>query len=398
MTEVLYLAFFIWAVVYFSEFVRTSPDRRESASPLLKCALCLAGACLSRYDGWFLTVVVGVAALLVTVRKTGWGGIWQPGFRKFVIVAAAAPVLWLAYNTIVYRNPLEFANGPYSAKAIEQKTATPGAPLHPGTHNLAVATSYFLKSAELNMMETNWQRLWLALLAAGILLLLWRHLDRWPLLLLLVPVPFYALSIAYEGVPIFLPVWWPFSHYNVRYGIQLLPAFAALGVLGIVWLRELLPSRKPRLALALALAAFVSASYATVWHAQPVSFREAWINSRSRIALERELAHRLAGMPPDSKFLMYLGDHVGAFERAGIPLKRVINEGNHRTWKEPYDPEGLWERALAHPARFVDFVISFDDDAVSQHVNRQELSSVLVIHVPGQPQATIYRTHPGTGQ
>ena len=49
----------------------------------------------------------------------------------------------------------------------------------------------------------------------------------WPLLFLLIPLPFYALSVAYGGVPIFVPAWWPFTHYNVRYGLQLLPAFAA---------------------------------------------------------------------------------------------------------------------------------------------------------------------------
>ena len=47
-----------------------------------------------------------------------------------------------------------------------------------------------------------------------------------PLLVLLIPGPFYALSVAYGGVPIFVPAWWPFTHYNVRYGLQLLPAFA----------------------------------------------------------------------------------------------------------------------------------------------------------------------------
>ncbi len=32
---------------------------------------------------------------------------------------------------------------------------------------------------------------------------------------------------------------------------------------------------------------------------------------------------------------MYLGDHVGALQRAAIPLSRTINEGNHRPWKKP---------------------------------------------------------------
>ena len=61
---------------------------------------------------------------------------------KFVLLAAAAPVLWMAYNAIVYKNPLEFANGPYSAKAIEQKTAT----VNPAKGNLLAAGSVFSES------------------------------------------------------------------------------------------------------------------------------------------------------------------------------------------------------------------------------------------------------------
>ena len=41
-----------------------------------------------------------------------------------------------------------------------------------------------------------------------------------------VPGPFYAYSVSYGSVPIFLPVWWPHSWYNTRYGMELLPALA----------------------------------------------------------------------------------------------------------------------------------------------------------------------------
>ena len=128
----------------------------------------------------------------------------------------------------------------------------------------------------------------------------------------------------------------------------------------------------------------------------PSSRFRAWINSRTRIALESEVAVYLKGLPPDSGLLMYLGDHVGALQQDGIPLRRVICEGNHRTWKQPSDPEGLWERALANPERYVDFVIAFDGDPVSMGVQRADLFPIAVIHVAGQPQATIYRTHPVT--
>jgi hypothetical protein len=90
---------------------------------------------------------------------------------------------------------------------------------------------------------------------------------------------------------------------------------------------------------------------------------------------------------------MYLGDHVGALQDAGIPLRWTINEGNHRPWKRPSDPEGLWERALADPQKYVDYVIAIDDDAVAAQVERRDLSSMVVVHTTGQPPATIYWTH-----
>ena len=91
-----------------------------------------------------------MCGLVVLIGLRGPARSARPGGRSlnFVLLAAAAPVLWLAYNAIVYRNPLEFANGPYSAKAIEQRTPVPGFPPHPGTHNLPAAGMYFLKSAE----------------------------------------------------------------------------------------------------------------------------------------------------------------------------------------------------------------------------------------------------------
>ena len=53
-------------------------------------------------------------------------------------------------------------------------------------------------------------------------------------------------------------------------------------------------------------------------------------------------------------------------EPAAIPLRQVINNENHRPWKRPTDPDGLWERALANPEKHVDFVIVFDGDMVDR--------------------------------
>jgi len=433
MGEALYLALFIWAVVYFSEFVR------GDARALTKCGLCLAAACLTRYDGWFLAVGM-VAGVVVSycfqevgsrhshpfgklragsskTAKGGAAGVFRLPSRsaiaKFVLIAAAAPALWLAYNGIVYRNPLEFENGPYSAKAIEKRTQSAGSVGHPGTGNLYVAGLYFLKSAQANLAENEWlQRLWIVLAAAAVGVVIFdacrRRYDappgqdatdgiamapsRWPLIFLLVPVPFYALSIAYGGVPIFVPAWWPFTHYNARYGLQLLPAFAAaVAILVYMVVRSKQWPKMWRRAALVGLLLIVVVSYGSIWRAGPVCYEEAVINMHSRVTLERQVAGWLHALPPKATLLMDLGGHPGAVEQAGFPLKRTINEGNHRVWMQPSDSEGLWERALANPAELADYALAFDGDDVWRAAQGRGFEELVVIRVTGQPQAVLYR-------
>ncbi len=428
MGETLYLAFFLWAVVYFTDWLR-------GAEALTKCGLCLAAACLTRYDGWFLaaTMIAAASALSISQRRGRaalQGRVLEvkktrasaPGLLKFVLIAAAAPALWLAYNAMVYRNPLEFANGPYSAKAIEKRTQTAGNPGHPGSGNPAVAALYFLKSAEDNLAQNRWlQRAWMLLGLAALLVITIRvrqdvsadslksttrraslartaeggcpymGASALSLLFLLVPLPFYALSIGYGGVPIFIPNWWPFTHYNTRYGLQLLPALAvAIAVVICVALRAAALNSRVRLASVLMVFAVVAVSYGSIWQSTPICLKEAQVNMRTRNQLQMELARWIEKFPPGSTLLMYSGDQVGALERAGFPLKRTINEGNHRVWKQPADAEGLWERALADPAKYVDYVLAFEGDPVWQAVHDKHLHELIELHITGQPRAVLY--------
>jgi hypothetical protein len=403
MGETLYLAFFIWAVVYFFDWTR-------GLNALTKCGLCLAAACLTRYDGWFLSLTMMIAVIAISLRQrrgksqgSASDNQTRPALApvKFILIAAAAPALWLAYNAIVYRNPLEFANGPYSAKAIEKRTQTAGNPGHPGSANPALAALYFLKSAEDNLAQNEWlQRVWILLALAALIVLTFRICGRMagtlspatvPLLFLAVPLPFYALSIAYGGVPIFIPNWWPFTHYNTRYGLQLLPAFAgAAAVLVYIALRAGAINYRVRLAALFLLFALVAISYAGIWQSTPICLKEAEVNMRTRNQLQMEVARWIEKLPAHSTLLMYVGDHVGALQRAAFPLKNTINEGNHRVWRQPTDAEGLWERALADPAKYADYVLAFDGDPVWQAIHDKHLHELIELHVTGQPRAVLY--------
>jgi hypothetical protein len=404
MTETLYLALFIWAVVFLADFIRQrhSSDFAEevkAGGSLVRCGTCLALSMLTRYDGWFAAGVfsIGVLVLLLGPPHRELAPSARPRLRRAVIIFAAlvivVPAFWFAYNAAIYGDPLDFARGPYSARGIEQRTSRPGEARHPGYHSLSTAAIYFVKSAELNQTEGPLERLWLALAAAGIVLLLvyYRHLASW--LLLLLPLPFYALSIAYGGVPIFMPVWWPFSFYNVRYGLQLLPAFAVFFALLLCWARHRISQQRWQITAAIAAFAFVGASYGFAWHTQPVCLQEAVANARTRVAFERSLAEYLHLLPPNSTFLMYIGGHVGALQDAGIHLSRVIHEGNHGD-PAVWGKEGMWQRALADPASYADYAIGFDDDEVTKSAEAHHYPALLVIHTVGQPAATIFGTHP----
>jgi hypothetical protein len=224
-----------------------------------------------------------------------------------------------------------------------------------------------------------------------------------------IPLPFYALSIAYGSVPLHVYTWWPFATFNQRYGLQLLPMFAASTGMLAAWVFSLtsrtstsrtspegVPGRHAGKLVALVLA-LVIGSYASVWK-EPQCLKEARRNWEIRNPMNSAVERVLAGLPRHSRFLMDLGEHVGVMEQLGIPLRQVVNNENHRPWKRPTDPEGLWEHALADPARYVDFVIAFDGDLVDQALNRTNLIELTVIHASGQAPAHIYATRGGPNQ
>ena len=221
----------------------------------------------------------------------------------------------------------------------------------------------------------------------GTVLALWRFRRYGILLLLWLPLAFYALSIAYGSVPIYIPVWYPFSYYNVRYGLELLPVFAVFLAILVGHLAEKATISSIRIAVWCVLLAVIAASYVSVYRESPITLREAQVNSGGRIALEQGLASFLAGLPRSSTLLMYEAEHAGALPMAGIPLRHIISEAEH--------PD--WEWALLDPARRAEYIVACQGDpvwAAVQH-HRTELMEIFSIISPGQKRCIVYKPeHP----
>ena len=415
MTESIFLCAYVWAIAYFDEFLRAlseKPEGREATLPawlaLERSGLCLAAGVFTRYDGWFYAFFTGVAAVLMAARWMLARGN-TPQTRRllrsvvsFLLLLALCPVLWLAHNYKNSGRPLDWLNGPYSAKAIEQRSTRPGDPPYPGKDHPIVAAEYFLKAARMNTGEGGREYWLLALAAAGAVLTLARYRRFTPMLLLWMPLPFYAYSVAFGSVPIFVPEWWPFSYYNVRYGLELLPAFAVFAAM-LPWaVSEFASQRQIRRAETVAYAvvfvamfgAYQSSAMCASKRSQdrswgrdtmiPICYREAWANSRSRLPVEKQLGDMLSAIPSDATVMMYTSEHVGAIQLSGIPFRRVINESTFIAW----------DAALSAPYATADYVVAFTGDPVDRavHVNPRGLTKLTILHTLDGPEVTLYRT------
>ena len=359
-------------------------EERRLERLLVLLGLLLAAAVFTRYDGWIFAALAWCLACWTTMRhrrlRRHSGGI----FVLFTAIVLTAPLGWLAYNQKQFHDPLDFLRGPYSARAIDLKTTPPGASHYPGWHHYGIAAHYFVKTAELGATPAHAGNVLLLLAFAGVAVALVRRQARGVLALLWLPWPFYAYSVAYGSVPIFIPPWPPYSFYNTRYGMELLPALAlslafALHA-ALQWVRRRGPLWAPLAANVTAVVLVLLNTWALV-RATPLVFAEAVVNSRTRIPFESALGRALASLPP-GEILMYTSDHIGAVEQAGLSLRRTINDTDDQAWSA----------ALAHPATAAPFVVAIEGDAVAHAIAAHPggLSLLDVVCSTGQPCARIY--------
>ncbi len=403
MTEPLFLCEVVWIVVWLVEW-RLALDEdpaRADRLQLLIAALLLA-AVFTRYDGWIITLVawtgIGIALLKRgRLRRS-------PLFWLASVAVVAAPIAWFVYNSAGFGDWLFFARGPYSAKAIELRTAVHGAgPLHPGWHNPWVALLFYVKVSELDaVLAPAWGNLWgnliLALAAAGSVAA-WiiekssahRRALAWTALLWL-PAPFYAWSVAYGSVPIFLPAWWPFTYYNTRYGMELLPAlalgagFAAHFVVAAAdrWQGRRYAQFLPDIAFAVLFVLAGINAWSLLRHG-PIVYAEGVRNLEARLPYDEAIPpflRELLRTAPRATVLMNTSTYPEIVAFTGIPLRQTINEGDLE----------IWRTALLAPAACAAIVVAWDGDEVDHAVKAhpEGLAVAGRFTAKGQPSATVY--------
>jgi hypothetical protein len=363
MTEPVFLAGFL-AILYFTVLFRDT----QSWWAVIGAALASLLASLSRYEGWFLIPFVAIYFLFAAKR-------WRLVVALiFATIAALAPLYWLGHNWWLYSNPLEFFNGQYSAKAINQRTGP-----YPGQHDWRKAWLFFHTATQMCSGRGT-----VIVAAAGVLAVFWKRVF-WPVLLVSLPGAFYLWSMYSGGAAIFVPQLWFNSYYNTRYGLSALPLFAVAGAC-----TTLLAAPRWRPLVALAAIAIGAAP----WMMRPrpddwICWKESQVNSAARRVWTREAVQVLAPYQRGAGVFTSFGDLTGILREAGIPLRETLHDGN----------EPAWMAATTRPNLFLheEWAIAISGDAVATAVQRATFKTGPRYHlertiiIKGAPVIEIYK-------
>ena len=392
------LAFFIWAIVCFDEFLRAvyPPDPGHRCAPQISpqkalegCGIAIAGGAdplrrvvLRSHHGRprarCVCAVVGVQRTQQRRRDDEIARRVSPAQR-----AGAGVLAGLQPSRL--RNALDCANGPYSARAIAERTTAKRRASLSGQRPHRHRGLVLLEGGATQRRPRTSGDACCCCSQCRDGVVVWRcrrsgiccccgcrlRSTRFPL-------PMAACRS-------YIPTWWPFSYYNVRYGLQLLPVFAVFPVvLGrrtcASGRRHALKWRRPG-----CLAAVVGASYLGVCgHANHAERSRG--NSRDRNRWKMRLARTLIQLPPNATLLMYQAEHVGALQQAGIPLSHVISETSHPDWEWALlDPAST--PTTSSPARAIRF-------GWRCRLTRSDFESLFPVSAPWQANCTVYKPKP----
>jgi hypothetical protein len=327
---------------------------------LAGAAICALAGTLTRYEAWFLCPFVAVF-IFGKARNSRW-----LATAFFCALAGIGPALWLIHNRYYFGDALYFYRGPYSALAIQGKSN------YPGNGDWRAAAHYFFAAARL---VAGWPAVGIGVV--GLMTAVARR-AIWPIVLLALPPAFYVWSIHSAGTPIFVPTLYPFSWYNTRYGLALLPLLA-LGAAALA-----------RTSRTIAILLIVAVFFPLVLHPgeHAVTWTEAEINSRTRREWTKQAVDYLRAVagPHDTWFTSF-GDLTPIYRTMGVPLRDTLT-GDNEVW---------WAGAVARPDLFLheDWAVVNGGDEAQTVIDKARLHGPRYelerrISVKGAPVLEIY--------
>ncbi len=308
---------------------------------LIQAAFWIMLSTLVRYDGWFLLLVSVLLIILNFLRKFGWKRQPLEGtLVLFLTLGALGIALWFFWNLLIFKDPLYFLFGPYSAYA-QQKVLEGAGNLVTKGHMLLSAKFYFFA-----MCYTVGTFFVILGFVGAFLLLRDRKIQtdlKIAVLALFAPLLFNIVALYLGHSVLYIQGLTGSTWFNIRYGAMMIPSFAIF----IGFLFERLKQLRP---VVLGLVAFITFFALVNVDAATIDDARAGASQKNVSEVASYLKQNAAGQ--SGFILISAASHDAIIFSSGLPMSRFIHEGTGHYWKN----------AIADPAHWARWIIMRTND------------------------------------
>ncbi len=347
---------------------------------LLKAAFWIMLSTLTRYDGWFLFAFTSGLVVFQVWRKNNFRINWSTFNRIegtyifFATLASLGVFLWFLWNLLIFKDPLYFAFGPYSAHSQQDQLDAAGILDTKG--NIFLSVKHYLYALVYN------SNLFLSILGFLGAMYLWFSKRaptgiKFASTALTAPLLFNIIALFLGHSVLFIQGISGNTWFNVRYGIMMMPSIAIFAGL----LTDRLSKFKYMIfGLILMIITIQFTSY------DAVTIDDARVGSSQKNV--SEVSGWLGQNAKDKEgfILISAASHDAIIFSSGLPMKKYIHEGTGK----------YWESATTNPERWARWIImrSYDDnDSTWKAVSRTpDISSYNLVQK--YPFADIYELKP----
>ncbi len=317
-------------------------------------------ATLTRYDAWFLLVYISfvvITTLLYTSSSKKYSSVklflqenWpkvEGGFIFFATAAFAGIGLWLLWNLLIFKDPLFFATGPFSAKVQQDRIAAAGS--LPTKHNITLSILAYWWA-----IVNNAGFLIAAFSIIGFILFFLKNklsLKSLAVYSLVTPVFFHIFSLFSGNSILILPELGANitkaaagSWFNVRYGLVILPAVSLFSA----YIAKRLNFTKLILFILILIQPLIFIGTKNI-----ITVTDGTVGSSSLAVGDASNWLVANAKNQDGLILNSISYHNALAFSTGIPLKRFIHEGTG---------DKYWKLALSNPEKIARWIVIENGD------------------------------------
>lgn len=326
MTELLLLATMTAGVYQFLKWFK-----RDNILNLIQAAFWIMLSTLIRYEGWFLFLFAGLLIAIHIFRRKGYKAT-EGILILFSTLAALGIALWVLWNLLIFKDPLYFMFGPYSAAAQQKQLADAGN--LPTKGNLLISIQVYLYALIYN------SNAFVSFLGALGAVVLWfdkklsRQLKLFSLVLF-APLLFNILALYLGQSVLFIQGISGNTWFNARYGIMMMPSIAVFAGYLVYKAGNL---KWVLIGLTLFVLFFSFANY------DAVTIDDARVGSSQKNVTE--VSGWLSKNAKDKPgfILISAASHDAIIFSSGLPMSKFIHEGTGAYWISGTTSPEHWAR------------------------------------------------------